>query len=121
MKYEIQVMVAVITEENMADIREILFGNPYDVIYYSEGGDLLDSKKEAVKEFKKQSATARRQDDGTIGIRIPELLRGEEKLDEDILQESGEEVYYLDRFKVLDCARFDEESLQLFRELGYEV
>ncbi|MBR1865306.1 MAG: hypothetical protein IJ801_02240 [Lachnospiraceae bacterium] len=121
MKYEIEVMVATITEENMADLKEILFGDPYDVISVVEGGELMDEEKEAFEEFKKQSATARRQGNGTIEIRIPQLIRGEAELDEDTLDEFGDEIYLISEYEVIDQGEFDEESLHLFRELGYTI
>ena len=47
MKYEIEIMVATITEGNMDDIKEILFGEPYDVISVVEGGELMDDENKA--------------------------------------------------------------------------
>ena len=121
MKYEIETMVTTITEEDTSDIREILFGNPYNVISLAEGGELMDDENEAWEEFRKRSATARRQDDGTIEIRIPALIRGEAEIDEDTLDEYGEEVYMMMEYEEVAQAEFDAESLQLFRELGYTV
>ena len=121
MKYEIEIMVATITEKNMSDIKEILFGEPYDVISVVEGGELLDDENVAHEEFGRQSAIARRHEDGTIEIRIPELIRGEAELDQDTLDEFGDEIYMMTDYEVIDRGEFDEESLLLFRELGYEV
>ena len=121
MKYEIEIMVATITEGNMDDIREILFGEPYDVISVVEGRELMDDENKAHEEFEKQSATARRHEDGTIEIRIPELIRGEAELDLDTLEEFGDEIYMMTDYEVIDRGEFDEESMQLFQEMGYAV
>ena len=121
MKYEVEVMVATITEENMADIKEILFGEPYDVISVVEGGEIVDDENIAREEFKNQWATARRHEDGAIEIRIPELICGEAELDQDTLDEFGDEIYLIADYEVLERKGFDEESMQLFRELGYAV
>ena len=40
MKYEIEIMVASVTEDNKNEIRKILDGDIYDVISYSESGRL---------------------------------------------------------------------------------
>ena len=119
MKYEIQTMEATITEDNMSDIREILYGEPYDVISVVEGGELIDDEGVAFEEFKKCRATARKKEDGSIKIRIPELIRGEEELDGDISDESGDEIYLISEYEAIARAEFDEEALELFRELGY--
>ena len=121
MKYEIEIMVAAITEKNMADIKEILFGEPYDVISVVEGGELIDDEGTALEEFKKCLATARMKKDGTIEIRIPELIRGEPELDQDALEEFGDEIYMMTDYEVIDRGEFDEESKRLFREMGYAV
>ena len=52
MKYEIEIMVASVTEDNKDGIRKILNGDIYDIISYSEGGELMD-EKEARAEFDK--------------------------------------------------------------------
>lgn len=59
-------MVATITEKNMSAIKEILFDEPYDVISFVEDGELMDDENMAYEEFKKQSATAQRHEDGTM-------------------------------------------------------
>ena len=121
MKYEIETMVATITEKNISDIKEILFGEPYDVISVVEGGELMDDENKAHEEFEKQSATACRLEDGTIEIRIPELIQGEAELDQDTLEEFGDEIYMMTEYEVIDRGEFDEESMRLFREMGYAV
>ena len=121
MQYEIETMVATITEKNMADIKEILFGEPYDVISVVEGGEIVDNEEIAREEFKNQWATAWRHEDGTIEIRIPELIRGKAELDQDTLDEFGDKIYMMTDYEVLDRKGFDEESVRLFRELGYDV
>ena len=121
MKYEIETMVATITEENMADLEDILFGEPYDVITIVEGGDIIDDEMMALEEFRKCSATARKKEDGSIEIRIPELIRGEAELDQDTLDEFGDEAYMMSDYEVIARREFDEESMQLFRELGYAI
>lgn len=120
MKYEIDTMMTTITEENIDDIDEILFGEPLEVIGYSEGSELMD-EEEARAEFDKLVATARKNADGTIDIRIPQLIRGEQELDKDVLEEEGEEVYYIREYEVVEQKEFDEESLILFRELGFKI
>ena len=90
------------------------------MIYYSEGSELMD-EEEARREFEKLSATARKKEDGSIEIMIPKLVFGEEKLDEDILKEEGEEVYFIMEYEEIERKEFDEETLNLFRELGYDV
>ena len=84
MKYEIEMLVASVTADNKDDIRKILNGDIYDVISYSEGGELMD-EKEAREEFAKLSASACWLEDGSIEARIPVLIRGEEALEEDVL------------------------------------
>ena len=121
MKYEIETMVATITEKNISDIKEILFGEPYDVISAVEGGELMDDEDKAHEEFEKESATARRHEDGTIEIRIPELIRGEAELDQDTLEEFGDEIYMMTEYEIIERGEFDEESMRLFREMGYAV
>ena len=121
MKYEIEIMVATITEKNMSDIKEILFGELYDVISVVEGGELLDDENMAHEEFEKQLATARRHEDGTVEIRIPELIRGEAELDQDTLEDFGDEIYMMTDYEVIERGEFDEESMRLFREIGYAV
>lgn len=88
MKFEIDIMKGTVPMENEADLREVIFGNPYDVIEYSEVSDLMD-EAEAREEFEKLQATARRTEDGMIEFMIPELVCGED-LDEDIDEETGE-------------------------------
>ena len=121
MKYRIDTMVAAITEENMEDIKEIFYGEPYDVISVIEGGEIVDDENMAREEFKNQWATARRHKDGTIEIRIPELICGEAELDKDTLDEFGDEVNMMTDYEVIDRKEFDEDSIQLVRELGYTV
>ena len=114
-------MVATITEENKSDIREILFGEPYDVICTVEGGELTDDEGAALEEFKKCCATARKKENGAIEIRIPELICGEAELDEDTSDDSGGEVYLIPEYGGIARGEFDEDSLLLFRELGYII
>lgn len=121
MKYEIEVMVATITEENVDDLKEILFGEPYDVISVVEGGDIIVDENEAREKFRNQSATTRRAKDGSIEVRVPELIRGEAELDQDTLDEFGDKIYMMTDYEVIDRGEFDEKSLQLFRELGCAV
>ena len=116
MKYEIDIMKGTVPMENEADLREVIFGNPYDVIEYSEFSDLMD-EAEAREEFEKLQATARRTEDGMIEFMIPELVCGED-LDEDIDEETGEKLFYLDSCETIDQRDFDDESKELFRELG---
>ena len=119
MKYEIETLHLTITDENMEDLDEILFGEPMEVITDSEGSLLMD-EEEARKEFDQLCATARKQEDGSIEIYIPTLVRGEEELEEDVLEEYGEEAYYLPCSEEIDVKEFDEASWELFRKMGYE-
>ena len=121
MKYEVEVLVTTISEENINDLSDIVFGEPFDVIQVVEGGELYDDEKAALEEYKKCSATARRNEDGVIEIRIPQLIRGEVELDEETLEEYGDEVYLMTEYEVIDTCDFDEESKRLFRELGYSI
>ena len=116
MKYEIEIMVASVTEDDKDGIRKILNGDIYDIISYSEGGELMD-EKEAKAEFDKLVASARRLDDGSIEVKIPVLVRGEEELEEDVA-DGGEPFYYLAEYEEIDRRDFDEESLELFGEIG---
>ena len=115
MKYEIEIMVATIAEDNKDEIRKILDGNIYDVISYSESGGLMD-EKEAREEFDKLIASASRSDDGSIEVRIPVLVRGEEELEEDV-PDGDEPFYYLTESEEIDRRDFDEESLELFGKI----
>ena len=115
MKYEIEIMVASVTEDNKDEIRKILDGNIYDVISYSESGGLMD-EKEAREEFDKLIASASRLDDGSIEVRIPVLVRSEEELEEDV-QDGDEPFYYLAEYEEIDRRDFDEESLELFGKI----
>ena len=115
MKYEIEIMVASVTEDNKNEIRKILDGDIYDVISYSESGRLMD-EKEARAEFDKLVASAHRSDDGSIEVRIPVLVRGEEELEEDV-PDGDEPFYYLAESEEIDRGDFDEKSLELFGEI----
>ena len=115
MKYEIEVLIASIKEDNKDEIRKILKGDIYNVISYSEGGELMD-EKEARAEFDKLMASAHRLDDGSIEVRIPVLVRGEEELEEDV-QDGDEPFYYLAEYEEIDRKDFDEESLELFSNI----
>ena len=115
MKYEIEIMVATIAEDNKDEIRKILDGNIYDVISYSECGGPMD-EKEAREEFDKLIASASRLDDGSIEVKIPVLVRGEEELEEDV-QDGDEPFYYLAESEEIDRRDFDEESLELFGKI----
>lgn len=115
MKYEIEIMVASVTEDNQDEIRKILDGDIYDVLSYSEGGELMD-EKEARTEFDKLLANAHRLDDGSIEVRIPVLVRGQEKLEEDV-PDGDEPFYYLSEYEEIDRSDFDEESQELFGEI----
>ena len=115
MKYEIEIMVASVTEDNKNEIRKILDGDIYDVISYSESGGLMD-EKEAREEFDKLIASASRLDDGSIEVKIPVLVRGEEELEEDV-QDGDEPFYYLAESEEIDRRDFDEESLELFGKI----
>ena len=89
------------------------------MISFAEGGELIDDEKEAYSEFSKMSATARRQEDGTVEIRIPQLIYGKEELDEDVLDEYGDEVFIITEYEVIERGKFDDESLRLFSEMGF--
>ncbi len=115
MKYEIEILIAYVKEGNKDDIRKILSGDIYDVISCSEGGELMD-EKEARAEFDKLMARASRTDDGTIEVKIPVLVRGEEELEEDV-PDGDEPFYYLAEYEEIDRRAFDEESLELFNEI----
>ena len=115
MKYEIDIVVATIAEDNKDEIRKILDGNIYDVISYSESGGLMD-EKEAREEFDKLVASAHRSDDGSIEVRIPVLVRGEEELEEDVM-DGDEPFYYLAESEEIDRGDFDEKSMELFGEI----
>lgn len=115
MKYGIDVLVASVKEDNKDEIRKILNGDIYDVISYSESGGLMD-EKEARAEFDKLVASAYRLDDGTIEVRIPVLVRGEEELEEDV-PDDDEPFYYLAEYEEIDRRGFDEKSLVLFGDI----
>ena len=115
MKYEIEVLIASVKEDNKNEIRKILTGDIYDVISYSESGGLMD-EKEARAELEKLTATARRVADGSIEVRMPVLVRGEEELEEDV-PDGDEPFYYLAESEEIDRSTFDEESLELFNEI----
>ena len=115
MKYDIEVMIVSVTEDDKTKIRKILDGDIYDVIDYSECGELMD-EEEARACFEKLSASAHCLDDGTIEVRIPVLVRGEEELEEDV-PEGEEPFYYLAEYEEIDRSDFDEESKELFRKI----
>ena len=73
-------------------------------------------EKEARAEFDKLMASARRLDDGSIEVRIPVLVRGEEELEEDV-PDGDEPFYYLAEYEEIDRRDFDEESLELFGKI----
>lgn len=114
MKYDIEVMIASIKEDDKNKIHKILEGDIYDVIDYSECRELMD-EKEAREEFAKVFATATRVDGETIEVRIPVLVRGEEELEEDV-PEGEEPFYYLAEYEEIDRSDFDKESMELLRE-----
>ena len=115
MKYEIETMIVCIREDDKGKIRKILAGDIYDVIDYSECGELTD-EEEAREEFAKLFATATTMDDGAIEVRIPVLVRGEEELEEDV-PDGEEPFYYLVEYEEIERRNFDEESLELFGEI----
>ena len=115
MKYEIEIVIASVKEDNKDEIRKILNGDIYDVISCSESGGLMDGK-EARTEFDKLAANAHRLDDGTIEVRIPVLVRGEEELEEDV-SDGDEPFYYLAEYEEIDRRDFDEKSLELFGDI----
>ena len=115
MKYEIEVLIVSVKEDNKNEIRKILTGDIYDVISYSESGRLMD-EKEAKAEFEKLTATARRVGDGSIEVRIPVLVRGEEELEEDV-PDGDEPFYYLAEYEEIDRGDFDKKSLELFGDI----
>ena len=115
MKYEIEIMVASVTEDDKDEIRKILNGDIYDIISYSEGGELMD-EEEARAEFDKLAASAHRLDDGSIEVKIPVLVRGEEELEEDVA-DGDEPFYYLAEYEEIDRRDFDEKSLELFGDI----
>ena len=45
MKYEIEILIASVKEDNKDEIRKILNGDIYDVISCSESGGLMDEKE----------------------------------------------------------------------------
>ena len=120
MKYGIDTLHVIINEDDRKSIKEILFGEPLEVITDSELECPMDEEG-ARTEFKSRIATARRCEDGTLEFYLPELVRGDEVLDEEILKETGEELYYLDYETIVESKDFDDESLELLRELGYDI
>lgn len=42
-------------------------------------------------------------------------------MDQDTLDEFGDEFYMMTDYEVIDRREFDEKSMQLFRDLGYAV
>lgn len=117
MKYEIEILKACIEEENKDAFRSILDGEIYDVISDIDGGDLME-EEEARKEFEKLAATAIKLDDGTIKVRIPVLVCGEEELEE-YVSEGEEPYYYLPMCEEIDRRDFDEESMALLRKMSH--
>lgn len=115
MKYEIEIMVASVTVDNKDEIRKILNGDIYDMISYSESGGLME-EEEARTEFDKLTASAHRLDDGSIEVRIPVLVRGQEELETDV-SDGDEPFYYLAEYEEIDRSDFDEKSLELFSEI----
>ena len=116
MKYEVEILVACIDEDDKSAFRSILDGEVYDVITVIEGGELMD-EEEARKELAKLSATATRLDDGTVEVRVPILACGEEELEEDV-DEGEEPFYYLSELEEIDHRDFDEESMALLLKMA---
>lgn len=119
MKYGIDTLHVKLNEEDRESIEELLFGEPLEVITDSVV-ECPFEEEEARKEFGTRIATVRRCEDGMLEFYLPELVQGEEVLDEEIMQESGEEVYYLDYETTIEKKDFDEESLALLQELGFD-
>ncbi len=120
MKYGIDTLHVILNEDDRRSIEELLFGEPMEVITDSELECPME-ESEAKKVFKSRVATVRRCGDGMLEFYLPELVQGEEILDEEILRESGEEIYYLDYESTIESKGFDKESLWLLQELGYDV
>lgn len=120
MKYGIDTLHVILNEGDRESIEELLFGEPLEVITDSELECPME-EEEARKVFKSRIATARRCEDGKLEFYLPELVQGEEVLDEEASEEIGEELYYLDYETVIETKNFDDESLTLLRELGVDV
>lgn len=120
MKYGIDTLHVILNEDDRKSIEELLFGEPMEVVTDSVLECPME-EEEARELFEARVATARRCEDGMIEFYLPELVQGEEILDEDILKESGEEIYYLDNEYTIESTGFDEESLELLRELEFGV
>ena len=120
MKYGIDTLHVKLDENDREAIEELLFGEPLEVITDS-GLECPMEEEEARKEFKTRIATVRHCEEGMLEFYLPELVQGEEVLDEDIMKETGEELYYLDYESTIESKGFDDESLVLLREMGFNV
>lgn len=118
MKYAIETLIATVEISDKEKIEQILNGDFYEIIDMSECGELVDDEETARKGFEKMQATARKQDDGRIEIRIPALNYGKEELEEEVF-DGDEPFYYLPEYEEIDRRDFDEESWKLFHELGF--
>ena len=120
MKYGIDTLHVILNEGDRESIEEILYGEPLEVITDSELECPMEEKV-ARTEFESRAATVRRCEDGMLEFYLPELVQGDEILDEEFLKESGEDLYYLDFETTVESKGFDDESLRLLRKLGFDV
>ena len=120
MKYGIDTLHVILDENDRESIEELLFGEPFEVITDSEL-ECPMSEDEAREAVKSRISTARRCEDGKLEFYLPELVRGEEVLDKEATEEIGEEIYYLDYETMVEKKDFDEESLALLQELGFDI
>ena len=119
MKYGIETLHVKLNEDDCESIEELLFGEPYEVITDCELECPME-EDEARKIFEPRIATVRRLEDGMLEFYLPELVQGEEVLDKEATDDIGEEIYYLDYETTIERKGFDEESLTLLRELGFD-
>ena len=119
MKYGIDTLHVILNEGDRESIEELLFGEPLEVVTDSELECPME-EEEARKEFESRVATARRCEDGKLEFYLPELVQGEEVLDEEFMKETNEELYYLDYEFTVERKGFDDESIELLRELGFD-
>ena len=120
MKYGIETLHVKVDKDDRESIEELLFGEPYEVITDSQLECPME-ENEAREEFESRISTARICEDGMLDFYLPELVRGEEILDEEATDEIGEEIYYLDYETTIEKKGFDEESITILRERGFNI
>ena len=122
MKFGIEKLVYEIEEKNIKEIiNNLLNGDPFEDLSYSECDELIDDRKEAEEKFEKLTSSIRIDESGEYIVERYFFDYGEAAIDQDILEDDGEEVYFLESYTIEKRAPFDDKSVQILKELGIET